>query len=157
MLRRRHCIRVSDQSECSFQPDTHRIRSGRNIRIRNPRPTFKLDRDAGPVGFRSVSPGQIERPTMGGNSFQVDEFDRLWFADTGTVNQFELDARPVCPPKLLIYDLKNNKKISELRPSRCRRAQTRRVFVCNGVTARLYIIPQDRTRSRRRISNRIRC
>lgn len=126
-----------------------------------PGPTFKLDarhdrlrfgRDAGPV-----LPGWIERPIIGGDSFQIDEFGRLWFADTGKVNQFESDVRTVCPPKLLIYDLKNNKKISELRPLRCRRAQTRRVFVCNGVTVRLYIVPQDRTRFRRRGSNKTRC
>ncbi|XP_050432424.1 protein yellow-like isoform X1 [Adelges cooleyi] len=42
---------------------------------------------------------------------KIDDLGRLWVVDTGRINQFELHPRSICPPKLLIFDLKNGDKI----------------------------------------------
>lgn len=44
-------------------------------------------------------------------SFQIDNFGRFWVVDVGTLDQFEMSARSVCPPKLLIFDLKNDDQV----------------------------------------------
>lgn len=44
-------------------------------------------------------------------SFQIDDLGRFWVVDTGSIDQFETNPRSICPPKLLIFDLKNNNKI----------------------------------------------
>ncbi|XP_025201994.1 protein yellow-like isoform X1 [Melanaphis sacchari] len=42
---------------------------------------------------------------------KIDHLGRFWVVDVGTVNQFENTIHSVCPPKLLIFDLKNNDRV----------------------------------------------
>lgn len=42
---------------------------------------------------------------------KIDHLGRFWVIDVGTLDQFEMTARSVCPPKLLIFDLKNGDRV----------------------------------------------
>jgi len=42
---------------------------------------------------------------------KIDDLGRFWIVDVGTLEQFEMTARSVCPPKIIIFDLKNGDKI----------------------------------------------
>ncbi|XP_060851061.1 protein yellow-like [Rhopalosiphum padi] len=42
---------------------------------------------------------------------KIDHLGRFWVVDVGTLDQFEMTARSVCPPKILIFDLKNGDRV----------------------------------------------
>ncbi|XP_001942648.2 protein yellow-like [Acyrthosiphon pisum] len=42
---------------------------------------------------------------------KIDYLGRFWVVDVGTLDQFDMAARSVCPPKLLIFDLKNGDRV----------------------------------------------
>ncbi|VVC35639.1 Hypothetical protein CINCED_3A006747 [Cinara cedri] len=45
---------------------------------------------------------------------KIDILGRFWIVDVGTLDQFEITARSVCPPKILIFDLKNGDKLIKM-------------------------------------------
>lgn len=42
---------------------------------------------------------------------KIDHLGRFWVVDVGTLDQFEMTARSICPPKLVIFDLKNDDRV----------------------------------------------
>lgn len=42
---------------------------------------------------------------------QIDECERLWVLDTGKLSTFTSNPQQLCPPQIVVYDLKNNYKV----------------------------------------------
>ena len=47
------------------------------------------------------------------NIFQIDQCGRLWVLDSGMVDIFEKEPKMVCPPQILIFNLKDNTLVGE--------------------------------------------
>ncbi|XP_026816392.1 protein yellow-like isoform X2 [Rhopalosiphum maidis] len=45
---------------------------------------------------------------------KIDHLGRFWVVDVGTLDQFEMTARSICPPKILIFDLKNGDRVLKI-------------------------------------------